>query len=602
MPVVESYGQPRVGTNPITGAKKDAALTPDAAGGGFGETLARLGSAGLVEVQKRQLAERQRANELAELTAERQFNQLDSLLLHDKDRGVLHKGGREPMDLREQYTKEYDEQADQILTAAKTPEQQLALTRMRDRRRASFHDRYDTHASNKFGQYEVGEVNAALESSVNAAIAAVDEPAEQRVATIAEQLATQKTTVDRYATRLQLGPEAAAALKEKLASQTHVGVIQRLIAKQEDIAAEEYFHEVRDQITGPVKAQLEEQLANGARDAKAFAAADDIWQKNAPDPTDDATAIQLDKMEAAARTRFKDDPKAYRAAIQYLRERKQGVDDARRERQDDRDSAIWGAMAQRRPLSEVRMLEEFRLSDGIVQAKVIAEYTREAEHREALAASRDSRAYTQAQRAERELEDRGYGTYLEVKANPEKLKALTDGEILKMRPDIGPANVNRLLNEREQLLKSKTADALDGFRTNQQIAEGALRKVGINTSDSEAARKSGDRARADRFLSVLDQRVAALQGQTGKKVTNEEIERLADALLIEVHVGGDPQRVFDVAPRDLPEWARNRVAVAEIPATDRRQIDDALRRAGRPVNDVERLNLYLAKLAAGSAR
>ncbi|HEV8474597.1 MAG TPA: hypothetical protein VGR82_17600 [Methylomirabilota bacterium] len=602
MPRVEAYGQQRVGTDPISGQKKDAALTPDAAGGQFGETLARLGSAGLNEVRKRQMAERQRANELTELTAERQFNDLDTLYLHDAQRGALNKGGREPMDLREQYTTEWDTSADEILKAAKNPEQQLALTRLRDRRRASFTDQYDSHASSQFAQYEVGEVNATLESSVQAASHAVNLPGDQRVAAIAEQLAMQRRTIERYAERLKLGPEGGTALMQKLASATHVGVIEQLIAKQDDLAAEEYFTEVRDDIAAPQRADLAVKLENGSRDARAFAAADAIWAKSAPDVGDDISPIQLDKMEAAARAKFQKDPKAMRAAVQYLRDRKQGVDDARRERKNATDSTLWSAVASNKSLSAVRLMPEFRLAPGEEQLKVIDYYRREAEHKESLAASRESRAYTQAQRAERELEERGYDTYLELKADPAKLRAMTDGEILKMLPDVGQANVNRILNEREQLLKSKTADALDGFRTNQQIAEGALRKVGINTSDSEAARKSGDRARADRFLSVLDTRVAALQGQTGKKVTNEEIERLADALLIEVHVGGDPQRVFDVAPRDLPDWARHRLAAAEIPATDRRQIDDALRRAGRPVNDVERLKLYLQKLAAGSAR
>jgi hypothetical protein len=521
MPIVETYGQQRIGTDPIAGTKKTAALTPDALGAQFGDTLARLGAQGLQEVQRRQAEERRRADQLAEVTAERQFNQLDSLMLHSTDRGVLNKGGREPMDLREQYQKEWDEQAGEILKAARTPEQQLVITSLRDRRRAGFVDRYDSHASNQFAQYEQQEITATLESTVQAAADAVSLPDSDRVGAIAEQLAIQRRTVDASAERLKLGPEAKQQLLEKLESQTHVGVVQQLLAKQRDLDAQEYFDEVKQKISPAQRADLEEKLANGSRDALAFKAADDVWQELAPDPTDDKTAITLDRMEAKLRERFKNDPKAFRAAVQYVRERKQGVDDARRERKNNVDSKLWGAVAGNATLTQIRQMPEFQLAEGPEQNRIVEFFRAEVDRNEARVASRDARAERARTRAEREKEEAGWAEVLDITADPAKLRAMSPADILRKLPTLGREHTNRLLNEREKLQANdeKVRDATIDRELFQEVASGAGLDYVYKTPGTMSRT---EKATTARLQNAVETEIARMQQDARRQLTREE--------------------------------------------------------------------------------
>lgn len=529
MPRVESYGQQRIGTDAIAGVKKQSVLTPDSLGAGFGEQLQRVGVMALQEVERQKALERQRADQLAELTAERQFNQLDTVYLHSTDRGALNKTGKEPMDLRKQYQSEWDTSADEILKAAKTPEQELALTRLRDRRRASFVDRYDTHASNEFGQYEIGEVNATLESSVATAARAANLPEGERVPAVAEQLELQRKTVERYADRLKLGPEAGKQLTEKLTSSTHAGVIEQMIANQQDLTAEEYFAEVKDQISPAQRADLQVKLENGSRDAKAFAAADDIWSKHAPDPGDDISAISLDKMEAAARTQFANDPKSYKLTVQYIREKKQGIDDARRERKNVVDSSLWSAVASQQPLSKVRAMPEFRLAPGETQQQIVEYYRADADRDEARAASRDARSERARARAEQAKEDAGWSKYFEL-SDPAKLRSMNRGEILSQLPTLGRDHTNRLVNDWEQLQANdaKVRDATIDRDLFQEVASGAGLDYAYQTPGQQTQTQ---RATLGRLQSAVEAEIARHQAATGKQLDRDAKKALMQQIV-----------------------------------------------------------------------
>ena len=68
-------------------------------------------------------------------------------------------------------------------------------------------------------------------------------------------------------------------------------------------------------------------------------------------------------METAARQQFKDDPKTLDATIRYLRERKSGVDAARKDREEQTAGTVWVAASQGQSLAQItKMPDALRLS------------------------------------------------------------------------------------------------------------------------------------------------------------------------------------------------------------------------------------------------
>jgi hypothetical protein len=57
-----------------------------------------------------------------------------------------------------------------------------------------------------------------------------------------------------------MGPEAIAAMKGKLRSKTHVGIVNGLVSQQRDILPQLYYGEVKDQIDGAQRGELASKL------------------------------------------------------------------------------------------------------------------------------------------------------------------------------------------------------------------------------------------------------------------------------------------------------------------------------------------------------
>jgi len=252
MPRVETYGPGTVAPTALPSARRQAHETVASQGGAIGAALADVGA----QVANRAITtydqftrvERQRADEVANLTTVRRFNELENALLHDPESGILAKTGLAPMEGRDQVLEAFDTASGEIGAGLTTDEQRIFFAQQKVARRGSVADRVDTHASNQLQVYEAREMDALLTSTVNTAIAnATDRVNGPRI--IAEQLAAQEQAIDTVGPRRGLGPDARADLKAKLRSETHVGVIERLLAVDQDVRAQSYFEGVQDQIT-----------------------------------------------------------------------------------------------------------------------------------------------------------------------------------------------------------------------------------------------------------------------------------------------------------------------------------------------------------------
>jgi hypothetical protein len=141
---------------------------------------------------------------------------------------------------------------------------------------------------------------------------------------------------------------------------------------------------------------------------------------------------------------------------------------------------------------------------------------------------------------------------------------------------------------------------LAGVRTRQQVVDGTLREIGVKFGEGASPDQN---MRANEFRSQVDERVIALQKQTGKEATAEDVQKIADGLIVKGSTPGHvlgiipwstSKRLYEVNPGD--EFAVKNVN--DVPAGDRTQIEAALKRAGRAVSNEAVLMLYNAKVQA----
>src|SRR5512138_658202 len=309
MPRVQSYGASRVQTAALPGVRKQAHETYESSGGPVGEALARAGTTGmqigLSAYSQIQQAERERADDIANLRTAEQFNNLEHSLLYDEQTGILNKKGLDPHQLRQEYLDKFDEVSSNITSEAKTGRQQMYAEQQRIQRRATLADRIDTHAVQQMDAYEGEQFKATMQSSVNAAIAAgVDD-----LPRIRQEFQFQDDAIAKHGARVGMSPEAQQVFRDGLRAKVHGQVVENLIARQQDKTAKAYFEETRDAIAkGDPEAveRITKALEEGTRLAEAQRQSDTIL------------AATKDPAQARAAAKAITDPKVRQTALELV--------------------------------------------------------------------------------------------------------------------------------------------------------------------------------------------------------------------------------------------------------------------------------------------
>src|SRR6185436_10230611 len=171
-----------------------------------------------------------------------------------------------------------------------------------------------------------------------------------------------------------------------------------------------------------------------------------------------------------------------------------------------------------------------------------------------------------------------------------------NANLLNYRAKLGDTEFKQLTDIQLSIRNKDNAKAdrdLGDFRTKDQIVTDSLIKFGITTDDSKL---STDQRRALAELrQLVDTRTTAQANLTGKKPTGQDIQSIVDQILSSsIDVKGS---WWNIWPRSGPFFDQSKkfqdITPADIPGDERQQIEAALRRRGRPVNDTTVLDLYL---------
>lgn len=526
MATVPIYGPKRVPTAPLPNARLQAAETPASLGAGIGMAQAQFGAEGMraglgllrLDLEHRQ-EQQTRAQQVRLLGASRQLSDLDLQLRRD----LTQVQGKDAMGVKADTEARYDEGVDAIKRTLTTQHEVDQFLPMAEQRRQALSGAADRHSLEQVDRYETDELKASASNAVTAGVEAWNDEAGQTLA-----LAQLDAAITELNRRAGGGNEELERLKDEGRSHLYEGVITQLIAHDAVPAATALFE--REKAAGHLTADAVQKLdvnlqAAGVRQ-EANDHADTIWTQFAP--TDDLKPIPIDQMEAEARATIKGAPLVLEATINALRSRAVGVNAGRQARHDGNLSSVWGAVAKGAPARTVYAMPEFLQLPGTEQKRVVDEFTQQTDRVLARqqaelnrAYTQESRAYQREQREERDRDKAREAQYWTIVSDPEALVGLSEGDIAKRYPTLGPQYTAKLLDDVRQLknndLRLRTA-TIDSDLFKDVAAEQGLDYVYL----TPANQTEEQRANLGRLHALVEAEISRRQGIKKGELTYDE--------------------------------------------------------------------------------
>jgi len=579
VPTVPAYGQQKVNRAALPGVRRtSSASTALSEGAGVGQAIAdigeqgvRLGAGVFGIIQER---ERQRADEIQNLKTLEAFNNIDHQYLYDQQKGFLTKQGDQVVKDSVQYVSDYNAAADQIGEGIKSERARGYYNQLKANRTDSFRNRVDQHSTTEYDKFENQQFNATMESSINAAIAA----GASDLDTVKLQLNEQDQAIAAHGARLGMSSDAQQLLKDKSHAAVHAGVIENLVSQQKMGTAQAYFDETKDTIAkGDPNAveRIQKALEEGTALYEAQKATDVIMAtfKNEQDARD-AAKIQIK------------DPKTRQTALELI-EHEFNIRD-QQQQQAHKDLTLKG----------LNIVEKTGTWTSIPPNEW-AQYT---------VGERDSiKEYLRAKAAGTTVKtDPNVWATLMTAAHsddPQVRDAFVKANPLSWVGALSPSDWQEAMRLQSTIKKDANTLAASSDSTQTRMVNEALGYMGLPPNPIEPGKEKFDKDTYDRvgaYRRSVREAISRVEAATGKKATDAEVQSVVDELRTKVgkrtmstgrlwNTYGDAY-AFEVAQAQAHD-------AADIPPTEKRMIDDALRSKGLPVDDAHRLELFNVRLS-----
>lgn len=535
---------------------------------GGGASAAAVGEAGRDlgrSALKIAAAEKDRADDVATQDMYKDLVMAKNNLIYDPQNGALTRRGKDALGAMEEFTPQFEKTADEIEKRAANETQRGMFRKMRMREGLEFSANLERHASQEGLRLEDETFKSLVTTVQDDAIKNMHIPGKVR-----DSVGLMTGAAMAYAGKRGFGPEQSKQLVTGIVSKTHAGVIGRMLANGDDMMASAYYKGVKGDVTGGDSIGIERALEEGTLRGASQRSADKILSEN--------------KELSAAMDAVKkiDDPKL-------------------RDATEDRV---------RRGLDDMKRIDFQRKADNFKQASDIVEATKSRDHvppglwaelplteRNAI----DARA-KQLQAGIQPTTD--WGSYYELMtmaSSPATREQFKTANLFMYRTKMADPEFKQLVSLQAGLRSGKgekEEKELDGFRTNHQIVNDALTAAGIDPTPKPG---KDDATSVALFRRMVDERVGAIQEQTKKKATNEEVQGVVDTLMVEhitklgtfrnwipFYTGDTTKRAFEIQPGDIAPDA--------IPKPERLKIEGALRAMGKPVTAASISELYRLKL------
>ncbi len=543
---------PQVSPEVQPSASMPMAVTPNALGAGVGEAIGTMGEVS----HKIWYDAKQRADQAAVLDADNQVSAKAETLLRDPKTGLLYQQtGKDAPAATAQVLGDFDDHVAKTMDGLSNDQQKIAYQRMAQARRYDLQRTLDQYEHGQTEQYAKDVHDQAIAGTVNDAVNHASDPE-----AVSDALARQKALVADYG-KGRLSQEAIDLQTQQHASTTNLAVIEHLASTGNDVAAKQWYDANADSLMAHDRLAADKMVK-----ASSLAGQAQRWT--------DANVLTSDgeldtRANVDARVRSIADPQLRDEAQRRVDQR---FEQAHAEHLDDQRSTMNAALktAQSSP-------------QGVNDPAVVTALTKldpeNADHVRAYFA-KDGQIHSDPVEVNR---------LLVQSANDPKafLDSMKDPALATKfaKPDL-----ETLLSKQQEIQRNGAVSDGPGILSRAQIIDKALSDGGYAITNKSTGLTEIDRNNpgALKLLGAINQRVAAEEQATGKKLSPQRMQEIADQVTIQTAVQGPglkrPTPVYALtadqrqsASRDLAEYAKTNPAEA---AQLRSNMDDHARRLG----------------------
>lgn len=458
--------------------------------------------------------------------------------------------GKDALNAPDYVEQEWKKRTDKIREGLSDENQKRAFDKIHAVRYADLYNFTQNHVSVEGKKYDGELTDAYLKNAQNVAATNYQDVAPG--GQIEQSIFLQEQALRKYGDRNGIPKELLDNKIATTTSATHSAVIDQMLANKNDQLASNYYKEKKANILPEDRIKLEKAIEAGALLGEGQRAADEIFAKHSDNRN---------------------------AAFDYVKNK---IKDPELRKQTE--SQLESMFTRQSQAIRADNYKNYQLASQLVEQN----QTPPANLTVGLTAEQNAalkRRQKQVNAGEQPNTD--WTVYYNLKnMAADKKNDFMNENLLEYRHVLADQEFKDLTNLQGQLKKNdSTAQVqLNGFRTTTQVINDTMMSAGINVK----SKRPEDQKKVSAFRRQVDEHVQILQEQTGKKARSEDVQKIADNLLITainkrpgiMGIFDREKKVFEIQYKD-------------VPTTDRTAIMRELKKRGRPITERAVLEYYL---------
>lgn len=495
--------------------------------------------------------EKKKADNLAVREAYIKAVQLKNKLFWDPQTGAMGKKGRDAFGVVDEYGKQFDSGMKAIEDGLFNSEQKaLFQSQVKLPQTEDLNDHLQKHTYAETQKYDDEVTKSALAVTHDETVKNYQSP--QR---IANGLLSQEQIILESAKRNGIGPEQYRMQIEEMRSKTHAGVIDSMIADQQDKMAQEYFTAHKDEITDPKETnRIKKLLDDSSYRGESQQLAQDIFHKS-PENLKNL----MNEVNKISDPRLQDET---RQRIEHM----YSIND--KANQDIKEKTF---------LNAYNTVEGTRNIDAI-NPNIWSTFN--PSQREIL-----QKLVTKDPTTDLTL----YNDLMMMGSNPQTRQKFLDMDLTQHMGNLSKSDFLKLVQFKSGLLKNddQANKLATGFRTKAQEVDGVA-------TDVLRLNPKSDKDELNKFRVSVEDAVTTEQSKLGRELSPSEVRQIAEKQATEVIVKkpgawfSGSSRVYELGPEDKIKD----VDIEGIPPRTVNQIKQALINQGVPVNENNIVKMY----------
>jgi hypothetical protein len=562
MPSVPRYGGNQIEKQLAAPTKVGAETSLATFGGGDATNRVTAAAGDLVETV---VKVKNDIDEVAALSAVNEMKRFKTERLWNTKDGALYTQGQNAFGVLEKYAPEFDKYGADAEKNLANENQRQIYRKYFSEERSDLDKVLSQHTFKEGDKFEDEQTSALISNYRNDAILNYTDPNKVRAA-----LLGQEREITNHAKRRGLPGEW---VKQKLLdaeSKTHSGVIQGYLRGDDDITAKKYFDANADGFSADDKLAISKDIEESSLRRESQRQSDRIFAQN------------MDSMPGAVSEAKKiKDPKLRDEVLKRVQDNFAIKDKAEREDNERLHVAALNQIDQTKgdiAFEKINGWQRFSASDR---------------------ASLERYARDKKVGVEPKTNWASYYDLMQLAQNPDVKEEFLQTNLMKYRADLADSEFKQLVGLQAGLRKgdSKSQKTLDGYRTDSAIVNDALAAAGFQTGRDAG---TSDKESVAKFRRMVDDQIILEQDRTGKKVNNQDVQRIVDALMIKGKVKGsgwlwdDKKRAFELSAQEADKF------LPEVPEEEKALIVDALKRNNKPVTDENIVKYFIKKMSKGN--